>query len=584
MKVGGTLFHGMLDGSPEVLVLPEPMFFRLLAQRRYQDARHRALDWLTGNRSVMIQPQGSPPPGFRAEIETEPVPPNPQLTPSQISLEGSIRGSQHWVERFDMARFHTLLKTYLDHGAVDGPFVMKATALAFFGALKPKPQQLPQYWAFREIETARASLSSPIVRRQNFFLEHFLDWFPQGKVLFQVRDPRAVTLSRSDHFRNARPSGREASRFYFFEDAKICKASFQQLNDLQKQISPSRLRVVKYEDLVAEPRSVAQQMAEFLSLNSSDSWLKPTTLGLPNKVITAKTFDGSAVVSTRTERWRSEIRGRQRLLLEAMLWDGHGICGRGQGYQSHFPGAVVWATQRWLLLHFLRRYQTGRYLPEGLRRPLRFYGFRKFPPAQTPRQLAGNPTALNRTVEELKRRLIQRGLVCHGRVLDLGADHGLWALALGHTAKQVDTVIAQPEAGRFWKAFFKDRELHHIRVIDEPTAGEEKYDLVHAREVRDPIPNSAFLQDLKSLVHPGGRLYCTVPGRARNFFHKQRPSPWFDHKEFRALLTKAGFTMEYMGFAYSSVDREPYPARFGPWYRELDALCILPGPFGSSWT
>jgi hypothetical protein len=554
-----------------------------LAQRCYESAHHRALDWLTGNRSVLIQPGEPLPEGFRPNVEAVPVPPAPGRDLEKIPLKGFIRGTDDWENHFDPRIFHQQLRSFLREGASDGAFVMRTTALAFFLALKNREER-PKCWAFREIETARASLYTPVVRRQNHFLEAFLDWFPRAEVLMQVRDPRAVTLSRRDHAAAKRPPHPLDNRAYLFEDAFIVSQSLHQTEAHVRSSHGDRIHLIHYEDLVDNPEATMSDIASRLRLKAADIWLKPTVLGLPNQVITAKSFDGTRVDTSRKERWRGEFRGKTLLMLESMLWNGKTFSGSALGYEPQNTKAVLRLMHKFVLPRFLEKITTGHALPYALRRPFRFYGLTGKRNKADPRAIANDAKTLAATRNELRNRLIYRGLRCPGRVLDIGGEHGLWALALAEHAASVDTVINDPSEADFWRDLYRSENITNIEVISRLPGPDKGYDLVHVREYRSEKPLQEQIDRFAGIVRPGGRLYVTAPGYGMRWLKKNRDIRVVSKRQFHRALEKAGLRLEYTGFAYASIDREPLPARFGPWYRELDALAVRPGKYGGSWS
>ena len=58
-------------------------------------------------------------------------------------------------------------------------------------------QQTPICWTYRQTHDAKTTIFEK-TRRENNEPEEFFDTFPQGKILFIVRDPRAIVVSRRD--------------------------------------------------------------------------------------------------------------------------------------------------------------------------------------------------------------------------------------------------------------------------------------------------------------------------------------------------------------------------------------------------
>lgn len=107
--------------------------------------------------------------------------------------------------------------------------------------------------------------------QQEEFAEELAAWFPEARFLHVLRNPYAVvnsltrdtTVHRSRRHRIYRPM---AKSFYFLE---------RNLRYLE------RYRAVRYEDVVSEPEATMREVAEFLGIGFADSLLRPTFGGRP---------------------------------------------------------------------------------------------------------------------------------------------------------------------------------------------------------------------------------------------------------------------------------------------------------------
>jgi hypothetical protein len=123
--------------------------------------------------------------------------------------------------------------------------------------------------------------------------------FPRARLLYAIRDPRGVYVSnrRSPDFRQ--------------EPGMIARQWVKSVSRVAAcfEIPDGPVRVVRFEDLVRDPRATLEDLCCFLGLEWSDGLLTPTVRGAPwagNAYDPSKlTPDG--VAERKAEEWRSEI-------------------------------------------------------------------------------------------------------------------------------------------------------------------------------------------------------------------------------------------------------------------------------------
>lgn len=139
--------------------------------------------------------------------------------------------------------------------------------------------------------------------------------FPEGRVLFIVRDPkmtaRSVLLARK---RNgvavSLPGLLKQARDPFRVNAAIAS------------IAPAAgMLVIRYEDLVANPRSTMQQVCAYLGMEFSETMLVPTLLGRETVVRTAARKEYG--VFSPSGNWKDGLQMHEKLAIGFFaLWDG----------------------------------------------------------------------------------------------------------------------------------------------------------------------------------------------------------------------------------------------------------------------
>ena len=151
-------------------------------------------------------------------------------------------------------------------------------------------------------------------------LDVFFDWYPDAQVVFMVRDPRSVLASWTR--RDARWSRRPA-----YEIVDLWRSSIEHADHWS---SDPRVRIVRFEDLVADPVAETRALHGFLGLGvsaveSSRSGSRPAT-SRAEDLVEARPSSG----------WRTILTASQLALVES-------VAGREMeryGYQPAAPLAV----------------------------------------------------------------------------------------------------------------------------------------------------------------------------------------------------------------------------------------------------
>ncbi len=127
--------------------------------------------------------------------------------------------------------------------------------------------------------------------------------FPTAKVLFAVRDPRGVYVSN-----RRSPAFRQEPDFIARQWVRSLGRVAAYLDDPDGPV-----RMVRFEDLVTDPRATLEPVCSFLGLEWSDCLLTPTVRGVPwggNAFDPDKrTPDG--IADRKADEWRTEITPRE---------------------------------------------------------------------------------------------------------------------------------------------------------------------------------------------------------------------------------------------------------------------------------
>jgi hypothetical protein len=153
--------------------------------------------------------------------------------------------------------------------------------------------------AARDPAGARCFLEKTPKNEEHF--DEIFQVFPQARVIFLVRDPRAVYLSnkRSDEFR--------------MEPAFVARQWVKSLRCALRQVvkfgrAPQML-VLRYEDLVGRPRQTLQGLCDFLGVDFDETLVRPTVYGGPwqGNAYGSDAAHTYEIEPSKADSWKDEI-------------------------------------------------------------------------------------------------------------------------------------------------------------------------------------------------------------------------------------------------------------------------------------
>lgn len=153
------------------------------------------------------------------------------------------------------------------------------------------------------------------------YVETLLDWFPDGRIVHCMRDPRAIYVSelrrRSEHpvgvpYRQLARVPALLARFVLLQVVWAWAAAINRHRELDRRY-PDRYRLVRFEDLVTAPEATLQDVSGFLGVGVEPRMLeqKVTSKGV---LVGEAGFDAAAA-----DRWRSRIDPRAKSAIELLL-------------------------------------------------------------------------------------------------------------------------------------------------------------------------------------------------------------------------------------------------------------------------
>lgn len=145
------------------------------------------------------------------------------------------------------------------------------------------------------------------------YVDQILDWFPDGRVVHMMRDPRGNFMSDYTRRRRAKPNTgplpfRLASRFNLTLKIVVLLVTIHYWRRSSAVIPayqakyPNRYLLVRFEDLITDQNKEVRRICDFLGIPFTDAMLAQSVVRGANKG--DKGFDKS-----KADRWRGEIDG-----------------------------------------------------------------------------------------------------------------------------------------------------------------------------------------------------------------------------------------------------------------------------------
>jgi hypothetical protein len=257
-KSGTTLLMALLDGHPQLLVLPEETAYFPTALNKYGSRGRRAqFDYLT------------------------------KESLSRILFGGPAEWEKTDYAHFPMAEF----RGSFERAAFDPVNVEKdllVIMMETYAGILGVPLETIARWVEK----------TPANRR---FIPQILERFPKAKFLLTLRDPRAILAAQIVLERKRRT--REFSVYY-------CVSHWLQAARLALRAEAGELPALttRYEDLVTQPEPAMQRVCEFLGIRfDREIVVTPTKLGKLWRGNSATEREFSIVTPERADSWREEL-------------------------------------------------------------------------------------------------------------------------------------------------------------------------------------------------------------------------------------------------------------------------------------
>ncbi len=261
-KSGTTLLIALLDGHPQLLVLPEETAYFPTALHKYGSRGRRAqFDYLT------------------------------KEALSRILLGGPAEWEKADYAEFPAAEFRQRFER-----AAFAPAKAERDLLVIMMEAYAETLRVPLETIVRWVE------KTPANRR---FIPQILARFPRAKILLTLRDPRAILAAQVALEKTRRT--REFSVYY-------CVSHWLQAAQLALRAEAGELPglTTRYEELATNPAVAMKRVCDFLEISfSPDIVLTPTKAGKLWRGNSASQREFSGVTPERAQSWRTELSGEE---------------------------------------------------------------------------------------------------------------------------------------------------------------------------------------------------------------------------------------------------------------------------------
>ena len=169
---------------------------------------------------------------------------------------------------------------------------------------------------------------------QSFYIEKYMQWFDEIKMVSVVRDPRDNYAAIKDGVRGYYSKFGESELISF--SSFVNRARFDLQSAMINQANhPENFMAIKFEDLVADTENIMRDVSDFIGISFTDDMLTPTSLGLSYD---GNCHDGHKIVGVSSEnvgRWIDRINEDEAKIIEYLMSDLMAVW----GYESHYGSA-----------------------------------------------------------------------------------------------------------------------------------------------------------------------------------------------------------------------------------------------------
>jgi omega-hydroxy-beta-dihydromenaquinone-9 sulfotransferase len=179
-----------------------------------------------------------------------------------------------------------------------------------------------------------------------FFTSEILDHVAGAKIVAMVRDPRDVLLSQKNKWKRRKNTDDDYPWIESFRarvnyhPILICKIWKNVIDEITALKDDTRVKIVRYEDLVNNPENVMQDVCRHLEIEYVDGMTLVPKVGSSNKQ-DSNEFRG--VDSSRSGKWNEGgLNAAEVVICQEMLGDKMGVYGYTADKISFNPAWYMW--------------------------------------------------------------------------------------------------------------------------------------------------------------------------------------------------------------------------------------------------
>ncbi|WP_287584775.1 sulfotransferase [Candidatus Borrarchaeum sp.] len=273
MKSGTSLLLELLDGHPELIVMPGDSHMINLINKHYNLPLSKRLEgWDTYWTSRLINPTGQKPFWILGE--------------HNIPYLNFLYYLDYWLEYLPLSDRASFL----------------AVVLAFYCA-NPKRPANPKLWVEK---TPGNEMKTDQIK----------NLFPAAHFIHIIRDPRP-NIASLKRLCKLRKWNWNALNYVKMIQNSI-EAGFQN----QERFGKEKYHILRYEDLVTNPVTQMKNIARFLEISMDEILLHPTVNSLPaksNTMFEERQIQGKILMAL-SNRWRTELDSFEQRLISGILY------------------------------------------------------------------------------------------------------------------------------------------------------------------------------------------------------------------------------------------------------------------------
>lgn len=173
--------------------------------------------------------------------------------------------------------------------------------------LLPDLSPISIFAAFINYETQLQGKTRPCEQtpQNTLYIGEILQAFPEARVIHMIRDPRDILLSQKRRWQRpflaSNIPKKEAIRYWLnYHPITITKLWQGNINSARRFAKDSRVREVRFEDLVSEPEKIVSEICKFVELSYSEKLLEVPQIGSSS---TRDCSEASGIDRSKAQNW-----------------------------------------------------------------------------------------------------------------------------------------------------------------------------------------------------------------------------------------------------------------------------------------